>query len=557
MISPYRCAVRKINCFADVAGVDKKKDQKACLVPKELFTIGHSCIFVPCLFIKRSPMLRRILTVLMLAVVVQPQSFAGQPTLPAGWIRELFTVNDMIQAAGNVAIKCSGENCKQTLACDALVGVVWAEAQKGALNQLKDCFTRSSHDEIANVMVNVANDCQVACLACKQYAGWTTVTSDGADEQLSASSVKNSIRAAFALSSIGKKLRKKIQRLKQAKQKRVVKRSDELTAVADERLLVSGQRINPNMNGVYQNWLEGYQLPQVGRGVLQFTLNPLLNMPMPNNILVAISRVQDIDADMYEIALGTNGNTAIEIRTQPQGSPVASACYSITDPITLAITFDNVLGVITIAKVEADGSTTVLLEYDDYEVTNIQYVSFTGCDSGGRITNVSFSDVVYPAATSITDLEYLTISFIQSAVDDKYLMITDDGYVRATLDLSDALLELEGFFVTLTDGQEMMFIGIDMLDDDCGALLCLPPGNGISEPYVVLVIPYFYSDYTLFTLSFDHDIVYIKNLVTGGYMSSFNGQNVTTGNLAVPEAPTSKGVLQQLRIRPLYVDDLS
>ncbi len=387
----------------------------------------------------------------------------------------------------------------------------------------------------------------IDCPGCKQYVGWTLVENhlsikqkDKDKDKVKLSSIKKALLSALFSSELGKKLHTTMQKLKISTNRMSEKIEDET------RLVLPGYLIKPNMNGVYTDWIDGYKFPETGRGILRFTAE------MANDITIAFSSNQNVNGNMYEIALGSNGNTKVVVRSSPQGNSEASVNYSITNPITIEITFDKYIGRLFIEKVEADNSKTMILNYNNADLEDIQYISFTGLDSGGRIHDVHINRVTYPSLEPINN-SYVALVALQSQADDKYLIFDEDGLLKSLLPEELLGMDLSGWFIVLTDGEVYLFINIlgSIFNNNCCFLQCEP--QGCPCEYIVTCNDTDPSEFGLFNLEFnnevglDPDIVYIKSLSTGSYLSNHRGAHITTANLAGEE--TAKGPLEQFKIK--------
>ncbi len=487
-------------------------------------------------------MFRKILFSLVLLMSTQICAVS----VPKGWIRELFLVGRMIERVDPVFVACA--NCSYNYSCEAFFGTMWADVHTNEVNDLKVLLEQKNEDNISKFMFNVANERKIHCVACKQYYGWNLIANNVSVKEDAVKSqefcIKRALSVAFLTSEVGKKLYAHVEKIKKFSDRNLTEIYRDM-ALDEVRTVLPNYTIKPEMEGFYPDWPLSYKLPQKGSGTVRFTTK------MKDNITIGFSSTQLSSNDMYEIALGVDGKAVL--RKQPQGDPEVSVDFSITDPITIEITLDKFLNRILVEKVRHDGSKLIILEYGGFVANDIQFFAFTGVKHGGKIVDLHVKPVVYSAVKSIKELEVIALLFIQSALDDKYLEVQDDGYIKASSNHAHLGRRFQGIFISLTDGEVILFI--DVFNGQCGILACLPPGN--SEAYVLRsVADNIMSDGSFFELHFDadagsHNIVYIKNLATDGYLRNPYGGKITTVNPL--GRPAGAGKLEQFKIRPLIV----
>lgn len=524
-------------------------------------------------------MFRRLLPILML--IVSAEIFV-LPKVEANRIQQLFEVGDMIDKMDTVSITCGNAECSVAYTTAAFFGTLWANKQQDEVNQLKAVLKQQDGVAVMSFMQQIATNKTINCPMCNTYAGWNVSDASVIAQQnavdVKRSAAKTAVMSALVSTDSGKKLNAKIRQLKQMAKKHAARKSQitkegVAAAKAADRQYLPGYFIRPNEECNFIDWIDGYEFPQPGRGVVQFTLD----MGTPGEASVGFSPVQgtpDNVNDLFKVFFDVGGSS-VQIQ-RGEDTPV-SVSYTFVNPITIEIIFDALTERITVNKVETNGHRTLILNYDSYDSSDQQFFSFTSCDVAARIHDVQVNYVTYPSLKTLRDLSCVSLVAIQSLVDNNYLGFDCDGVVKAFI--PEEFLGVDyclGLFFMLTDNEDerdhryaLFFFPCS----ECCFMMCLPPevecGTEAvcSGPFGVLpateVCGYDVvgecddmTELMIFRPEFSSTnpgVVYIKNVVTKGFLSNPHNAGVITTADLVGE-PAEKGYSAQMNIK--FLEDL-
>lgn len=146
--------------------------------------------------------------------------------------------------------------------------------------------------------------------------------------------------------------------------------------------------VKHNANGAYRSWSEKYKLPEPGRGKIR------LHARMPNDLIIGFSSAKLISNPMYELVIGTRGNTCTSLRKEHSGGEVdvQNGHMHQFGTTRLVITLDRITKMIKVLKIMRDGRRVILFERIDQEfLDDVQYIAFSGYNNEGFLKKIQIS----------------------------------------------------------------------------------------------------------------------------------------------------------------------